>query len=77
MTTAHGVQLTTVSTAGRYLSSNDKRAHFGLGPDNIAKAIDIRWPSGLRQHLENVKADQFLKVDEPSEPLLPHPAKVP
>ena len=31
VTTSTGTQMLTVSTAGSYLSSNDKRAHFGLG----------------------------------------------
>jgi hypothetical protein len=66
LTTAHGAQYVTVSTAGSYLSSNDKRAHFGLGADAIAKTIEIRWPSGMTQKLENVAADQVLKVDEPA-----------
>jgi hypothetical protein len=45
---------------------NDKRAHFGLGSDTIAKAIEIHWPSGISQRLENIAADQILKVDEPA-----------
>jgi ASPIC and UnbV len=39
---------------------------FELGPDKIVRTIEIRWPSGVRQRLENVK-DQFLKVDKPPE----------
>jgi len=66
--TSKGPQYTTVTTAGSYLSSNDKRAHFGLGPDTTAKSIEIRWPSGIVQKLENVRGDQVLKVDEPSAP---------
>jgi len=58
-------QYVTVSTAGSYLSSNDKRAHFGLGMANSADSIEIRWPSGIVQNLSNVAADQILKVDEP------------
>ena len=65
LTTSKGVQLETVSTAGGYLSSNDKRAHFGLGSDTAAKEIEIHWPSGIVQKLEDVKGDRVLKVDEP------------
>ena len=64
ITTTHGSQYRTVSTAGSYLSSNDKRAHFGLGSDAVAISIEIRWPSGVVQKLSNVHADQILKVDE-------------
>ena len=28
--------------------------------------IEIRWPSGVHQILENVKSDQNLRVDEPA-----------
>jgi hypothetical protein len=65
LTTTAGPQYVTVSTAGSYLSSSDKRAHFGLGAVTAAKSIEIRWPSGIVQRLENVRADQILKVDEP------------
>ncbi len=65
LTTSAGSQYITVSTAGSYLSSSDKRAHFGLGSETAAKSIQIHWPSGIVQTLENVRADQILKVDEP------------
>jgi hypothetical protein len=55
-----------VTTAGSYLSSSDKRVHFGLGPQNAVKAVEIHWPSGIRQKLQNVAADQILQIDEPS-----------
>ncbi len=67
ITTTHGSQYLTVSTTGSYLSANDKRAHFGLGPDTQVQSVVIHWPSGIVQHLSNVKADQILKVDEPSD----------
>lgn len=65
LTTSKGSQYVTVSTAGGYLSSNDKRAHFGLGTDTVAKEIEIRWPSGVVQKLGEVKSDRILQVDEP------------
>jgi hypothetical protein len=55
---------TRVATAtGSYLSSNDKRLHFGLGSAATAE-IEIRWPSGIRQVLRGVKADQFVVIEE-------------
>ena len=62
--TTQGAQFATVTTASSYLSSSDKRVHFGLGLDTAAKTIEIHWPSGTRQILENVRADQILQVDE-------------
>jgi enediyne biosynthesis protein E4 len=64
--TSSGSQYATVSTAGSYLSSSDKRVHFGLGQANLAQKIEIRWPSGIRQTLKNVAADQILQIDEPA-----------
>jgi hypothetical protein len=64
--TSAGPQYVTVTTAGSYLSSNDKRAHFGLGADTVVKSIEIHWPSGIIQRLNDVRADQILKVDEPA-----------
>jgi hypothetical protein len=55
----------TVNTAVGYLSASDKRVITGLGDDVTAKLIEIRWPSGIVQKFENVKARQFLKAVEP------------
>lgn len=72
ITTAKGIQMVTVTTAGSYLSSSDKRVHFGLGPGKTA-TVEIRWPSGIHQTIKNVSADQILRVDEPSaEPVEKH-----
>lgn len=54
----------TVSTAGSYLSSGDRRLHFGLGTAEEASLIEIEWPSGSVQLLENVPANQILEVRE-------------
>lgn len=65
VTDAQGSQYATVTTAGSYLSSSDKRVHFGLGSCNSIASIEILWPSGKRQTINNAKPDQILKVDEP------------
>lgn len=52
------------TTAGSYESANDKRLHFGLGTATTAK-IEIAWPSGIHQTLNDVHANQFLEVVEP------------
>jgi len=51
------------TAAGSYLSSSDKRLHFGLGSAETAD-IDIRWPSGIRQSLRGVKSNQFITIEE-------------
>jgi enediyne biosynthesis protein E4 len=65
--TAKGSQFAIVTTASSYLSASDKRLHFGLGEESLVKSIEIRWPSGLKQSLQQVRADQTLVVDEPVE----------
>jgi hypothetical protein len=47
------------------LSSGDKRVHFGLGKEKTAQKIEIRWPSGIRQTLKDVPADEILEINEP------------
>jgi enediyne biosynthesis protein E4 len=60
-------QLRFATSAGSYLCANDKRLHFGLGQSNTAR-IEVDWPSGTRQVLQNVPADQFLEIREPEKP---------
>jgi hypothetical protein len=67
ITTSLGSQYDIVSTAGSYLSSSDKRAHFGLGSDTTVKTIEVHWPSGIVQTLKDILADQILKIDEPTD----------
>jgi enediyne biosynthesis protein E4 len=64
--TAHGTQCATVTTSSSYLSSGDKRVHFGLGPDAVVQNLEIRWPSGIVQTLHQLKGDTILRVDEPA-----------
>lgn len=68
VTTNAGPQFATVSTGGSYLSSSDKRVHFGLGRETTIQSIEIRWPSGTKQILRNVSADQILQIEEPASP---------
>jgi enediyne biosynthesis protein E4 len=55
------------TTSGSYESASDKRLHFGLGAEEKAK-VEIHWPSGTNQVLNDVHADQFLEVREPEKP---------
>jgi enediyne biosynthesis protein E4 len=58
-------QFNHATSAVGYASASDKRVHFGLGADRTAREIEIHWPSGARQTLRNVAAQQVLKVKEP------------
>ena len=55
------------TATGSYLSSNDKRLHFGLGSAETAD-IEIKWPSGILQALRGVKANQFIVIEELAQP---------
>ncbi len=67
LTTASGRTLYNhVAISVGFMSSSDKRVHFGLGQETEVRSIEIRWPSGIRQTLGAVAADRFLKIDEPA-----------
>jgi hypothetical protein len=55
------------TSAGSYASASDKRLHFGLGAAESAK-VEVLWPSGVHQTLNDVHVDQFLEVREPEKP---------
>ena len=65
VTTGDRTQSAEVRSGGSYLSQNDLRLHFGLGPAPRIDRIEITWPSGARQTLRDVAADRVLPIDEP------------
>ena len=58
-------QMDEVRSGGSYLSQNDLRLHFGLGAAREADQIEIVWPSGKKQILAHVHADQVIAIKEP------------
>jgi len=72
---AIGTKIKVTTTSGRtlynhvtvsvgFMSSSDRRVHFGLGAEKTAD-IELRWPSGVVQNLTGVPADQILRIEEP------------
>lgn len=57
-------QLQEVRSGGGYISQSDFRLHFGLGKASKVDLLEIRWPSGLVDKLENVPANQILTIKE-------------
>ena len=53
-----------VRSGSSYCSQSDLALTFGLGGDPDVQAIEIEWPSGSRQKLAGVAANQFLTIDE-------------
>ena len=58
------VQWDEVRSGGSYLSQSDLRLHFGLGAHNKIDTMEIFWPSGKKDTLQNITADRFYSVLE-------------
>lgn len=71
--TAGGItQLREQSGGGaHFYSQNHQRIHFGLAEFNTVEKLEIRWPSGIVQTIEDIPANQLIKVIEPSEAFQP------
>jgi len=65
ITSRGGTQWQTVHSGSSYCSASDLALTFGLGKNESVTAIDIEWPSGTKQHLADVKADQHMVIKEP------------
>jgi hypothetical protein len=57
-------QIDEVMSGSSYYSQNDLRLHFGLGSATMAELIEISWPSGAKEVLRDVAANQFLVIQE-------------
>jgi hypothetical protein len=63
--TTDGVTQKSERVAGSgYLGQDDWRVHFGLGKATKAERVIVNWPSGVRQELVNVQANQVLEIRE-------------
>lgn len=65
LTGSSGPQVNHATSAVGYASSSDNLVHFGLGRDTVVPQVEIEWPSGRKQLLRNVAADQVVTVVEP------------
>jgi hypothetical protein len=50
-----------------FLMQSDPRVHFGLGDASRVDSIEIRWPNGKVQRLEDQAVDRILKIREPQD----------
>jgi hypothetical protein len=53
-------------SSGGYLSQNDPRLLFGLGDSPAAQRVEVAWPSGRAQVLENVPTGRTVVIEEPA-----------
>ena len=52
------------TTANGIYSASDRRVHFGLGAETIAR-VEVTWPSGTVQRIDAPEVNQVLRVVEP------------
>ena len=57
-------QMREVKAGSSYLAQNDLRQHFGLGTNQRADRLEVRWPSGRNDVLPNVPANQIITIRE-------------
>ena len=53
-----------VRRSASYLSASDPRLLFGLAGAEVAERVEIHWPSGTIQKLEQIPANQYLVIEE-------------
>jgi enediyne biosynthesis protein E4 len=64
LTVGGKVLLREVKAGSSYLSQSDMRVHFGMGQAAHAERLEIRWPSGAVEALQDIEANQILTVTE-------------
>jgi len=67
LTSGNRTQVRQVRSGSSYLSASDPRLHFGLGASRRSERLEITWPSGLRQHFEDVPVNEVLLIEEGEE----------
>jgi hypothetical protein len=62
---ANGVRMRQdVLSSGSYISSNDRRLHFGLGDATDAGTAEIHWPSGAKEFFKLPAEDRIFTITE-------------
>ncbi len=59
-------QMREVQTGRGYLSSSDPRLLFGLGRAQSVQSLQVRWPSGLTEHLAPPAINRYYTLQEGS-----------
>ncbi len=52
-------------SGGSYASTNDKRLFFGVGKATSVANVEVHWPSGVTQIMNDVSTEQTLVLREP------------
>ncbi|HKE87933.1 MAG TPA: CRTAC1 family protein [Vicinamibacterales bacterium] len=64
LTAAGRTQVREVKTGSSYLSQSDPRVHFGLGSVARVERLELRWPSGRTEIVQDVPANHLITVRE-------------
>ena len=63
--TAKGTQTRQMIGAGSYASTETAWINIGLGEESDLEAVEISWPSGVKQSLDKITINSFQTVVEP------------
>ena len=58
-------QVQEIRAGSSYLSMDTVDAEFGLGNSKLIKAVEVYWPSGIYQKLEDISINQAIEIIEP------------
>jgi hypothetical protein len=61
---AGGKQWSVVRSGSSYASQSDLALTFGLAKDTTITAIEVEWPSGAKDRVTGVAANQFVTIEE-------------
>jgi hypothetical protein len=64
LSTGQRRQLREVQSGSSYLTQNDLRAHFGLGAADRAERLEIRWPDGSTEVVQNPPVNHVITVHQ-------------
>ncbi|MDE0313437.1 MAG: CRTAC1 family protein [Candidatus Poribacteria bacterium] len=64
ITSAIGTQTQTVKTGSSYCSQSELTAIFGIKNDEIIETIEVLWPNGKVNKIEDVKPNQLMLIKE-------------
>jgi hypothetical protein len=64
LTTEDGAQIEEVRSGSSYYSQNDMRVNFGVGKAAKIKSVEVRWPSGQVDTLNDLAANQIITLKE-------------
>jgi hypothetical protein len=64
LTSGGRTQVREVKAGSSYLTHSDVRVHFGMGRSARAERLEVRWPAGRTEVLQNLAANQIVTIRE-------------